>query len=111
MNMTIEFFLLLQPRNLSPTENKQREKTKCHSPRKYHCCCVHCVHHHRLSSSHLTVSPVALGVVALPGLPSAGVGLGVAVALVDTTGLLAGGSETTGFAVLYTLVFILSSLT
>lgn len=37
---------------------------------------------------------------ALPGLSSAGVGLGVAVALVDTTGLLADGSETAGFAVL-----------
>lgn len=37
---------------------------------------------------------------AQPGLSSAGVGLGVAVALVDTTRLLAGGSKTTRFAVL-----------
>lgn len=61
----------------------------------------HSHHHPGLGdSSHLTVSPVALGVVALPGLPATGGGLGVAVALVDTTGLLAGGSETTRLAVL-----------
>lgn len=53
----------------------------------------------------LTVTPVLLGVVALPGLPAAGSGLGVAVALVETAGLLAGGSETTGLAVLKTQVY------
>ena len=37
---------------------------------------------------------------ALPGLSAAGLGLVVAVALVETTGLLAGGSETTSLAVL-----------
>ena len=37
---------------------------------------------------------------ALPGLPAAGLGLGVAVALVETTGLLAGGGEAAGLAVL-----------
>ena len=49
---------------------------------------------------HLTVSPVALGVLALPGVAATSLGVVVAVALVDTTGLLAGGSETTGLAVL-----------
>lgn len=48
----------------------------------------------------LTVSPVALGIVTLPGMASAGVGVVELVAAVDTTGLLAGSSETTGFAVL-----------
>jgi len=38
--------------------------------------------------------------VALPGLSAAGLGLVVAVALVETTGLLAGGGETTSLAVL-----------
>lgn len=51
-------------------------------------------------SLHLTVSPEVLGVESFPGLPSAGGCLVVAVALVETTGLLAGGSKTTGFAVL-----------
>ena len=37
---------------------------------------------------------------ALPGLSAAGLGLVVAVALVETTGLLAGGGETTSLAVL-----------
>lgn len=36
----------------------------------------------------------------LPGLPAAGLGLGVAVTLVETTGLLAGGGEAAGLAVL-----------
>ena len=36
----------------------------------------------------------------LPGLSAAGLGLGVAVALVETTGSLASSSETTGLAVL-----------
>lgn len=36
----------------------------------------------------------------LPGLSAAGLGLGVAVALVETTGLLAGGGETAGLAML-----------
>lgn len=48
----------------------------------------------------LTVSPVALGVVDLPGMASAGAGVVVAMAAVDTTRLLAGGSEATRFAVL-----------
>lgn len=51
-------------------------------------------------SSHLTVSPVALGVVAQPGLPATSGGLVVAVATVDTTGLLAGSGEATRLAVL-----------
>jgi len=38
--------------------------------------------------------------VLLPGLSAAGLGLVVAVALVETTGLLAGGGEATGLAVL-----------
>ena len=37
---------------------------------------------------------------ALPGLSAAGAGLVVAVALVEAAGLLAGGSETAGLAVL-----------
>lgn len=49
---------------------------------------------------HLTVTPVALGVVELPGVAAASLGVVVAVALVDTTGLLAGGGKTTGLAVL-----------
>lgn len=49
---------------------------------------------------HLTVTPVGLGVLALPGVAAAGLGVVVAVALVDTTGLLAGSGETTGLAVL-----------
>jgi len=48
----------------------------------------------------LTVTPVALGVVPLPGLPAAGSGLVVSVALVETPGLLASGSKTTRLAVL-----------
>lgn len=48
----------------------------------------------------LTVSPVALSVEALPGLSPASSGLVVSVALVETTGLLAGGGETAQFTVL-----------
>ena len=55
---------------------------------------------HDCALTHLTVTPVALGVVELPGVAAAGLGVVVAVALVDTTRLLAGSSETTGFAVL-----------
>lgn len=51
-------------------------------------------------SLHLTVSPEFLGVESFPGLPSAGGGLVVTVTLAETTRLLAGSSETTGFAVL-----------
>lgn len=51
-------------------------------------------------SAHLPVSPEAEGVVSLPGLAAAGVGLGVTVTLLDTTGLLASGSEATRLAVL-----------
>lgn len=56
--------------------------------------------HRNCSSPHLTVSPVALGVEAFPGLPSAGGGLGVAVAPSETTGSLASGGQAAGFAVL-----------
>ena len=52
------------------------------------------------SVSRLPVTPEGEGVVALPGLPAAGLGLGVAVALVETTRLLAGGGEAAGLAVL-----------
>lgn len=48
----------------------------------------------------LAVSPVALRVLQLPGVTAAGLRVVVAVALVDTTGLLAGGGETAGLAVL-----------
>jgi hypothetical protein len=48
----------------------------------------------------LTVTPQRQGVVSLPGLSAASLGLVVAVTLVETTGLLAGGSETTRLAVL-----------
>jgi hypothetical protein len=48
----------------------------------------------------LPVTPQGEGVVALPGLSPAGAGLVVAVALVETTRLLAGGGETAGLAVL-----------
>lgn len=58
------------------------------------------IEHQTCASTHLTVTPVALGVVELPGVATASLGVVVAVALVDTTGLLAGGSETTGLAVL-----------
>jgi len=50
--------------------------------------------------AHLPVAPQGEGVVTLPGLAAAGLGLGVAVALVETTRLLAGGGETTSLAVL-----------
>jgi len=50
--------------------------------------------------AHLTVTPVALGVLELPGVATARLGVVVAVTLVDTTGLLAGSSETTSLAVL-----------
>lgn len=52
------------------------------------------------AAASLTVSPQVEGVVALPGLPAASPGLVVAVALVETTGLLAGGSEAALLAVL-----------
>lgn len=54
----------------------------------------------RISARRLSVAPQGQSVVAQPGLSAAGLGLVVAVALVETTGLLAGGSETTGLAVL-----------
>jgi hypothetical protein len=50
--------------------------------------------------SHLTVAPVALGVLALPGVAATGLGVVVTVTLVHTTGLLASGGETTRLAVL-----------
>lgn len=49
---------------------------------------------------HLTVAPVALGVLELPGVTAASLGVVVTVALVDTAGLLAGSGETTALAVL-----------
>jgi hypothetical protein len=48
----------------------------------------------------LPVAPQGQGVVAEPGLSAAGLGLVVAVALVETAGLLAGGGEAAGLAVL-----------
>lgn len=51
-------------------------------------------------ASCLSVAPQGQGVVLLPGLPAAGLGLGVAVALVETTGLLASGGEAARLAVL-----------
>jgi hypothetical protein len=48
----------------------------------------------------LTVTVELEGVVALPGLATAGSGLVVAVALVETAGLLAGGGKATRLAVL-----------
>lgn len=48
----------------------------------------------------LSVTPQGQGVVSLPGLSAASLGLVVAVALVETTGLLAGGGETASLAVL-----------
>lgn len=58
------------------------------------------IKHQTCALMHLTVTPVALGVVELPGVAAAGLGVVVAVTLVDTTGLLAGSGETTGLAVL-----------
>jgi hypothetical protein len=48
----------------------------------------------------LAVAPEGEAVVALPGLSAASLGLVVPVALVETTGLLASGGETTSLAVL-----------
>lgn len=56
--------------------------------------------HWESALSHLTVTPVALGVLALPGVAATSLGVVVAVTLVDTTGLLASGGEATGLAVL-----------
>lgn len=52
------------------------------------------------SRTCLSVAPEREGVVPLPGLSAASLGLVVAVALVETTGLLAGGGEAAGLAVL-----------
>ena len=52
------------------------------------------------SSSRLTVSPELLGVLASPGVTTAGAGVVEAVTLVDTTGLLAGRGKTTSLTVL-----------
>lgn len=52
------------------------------------------------SSTRLSVTPERKGVVSLPGLSAASLGLVVTVTLVETTGLLAGGSEAAGLAVL-----------
>lgn len=56
--------------------------------------------YHSSASVRLTVTPVALGVLELPGVAAASLGVVVAVALVDTTGLLASGGKTTALAVL-----------
>lgn len=48
----------------------------------------------------LSVSPQGQGVVSLPGLSSAGLGVGVSVTLVDTSGLLTSGSQTSSLTVL-----------
>jgi hypothetical protein len=53
-----------------------------------------------LQLNRLSVTPERQGVVALPGLSAASLGLVVAVALVETAGLLAGGCEAAGLAVL-----------
>lgn len=55
---------------------------------------------HASASTHLTVAPEALGVLELPGVAATGLGVVVAVALVDTTGLLAGSGKTTSLTVL-----------
>lgn len=55
---------------------------------------------HASKLARLTVTPVALGVLALPGVAATRLGVVVAVALVDTTGLLAGSGKTTGLTVL-----------
>ena len=55
---------------------------------------------HTQLSSRLTVSPELLGVLASPGVTTAGAGVVEAVTLVDTTGLLAGRGETTSLTVL-----------
>jgi hypothetical protein len=52
------------------------------------------------TSTRLSVTPEREGVVSLPGLSATSLGLVVAVTLVETTGLLASGSETAGLAVL-----------
>jgi len=51
-------------------------------------------------ATRLPVSPQGEGVVTLPGLSATGLGLGVAMALVETTRALAGGGKATGLAVL-----------
>jgi len=53
-----------------------------------------------LGSVYLPVPPQRQSVVTLPGLAATGSGLVVPVALVETPGLLASGSKTTGLAVL-----------
>jgi hypothetical protein len=54
----------------------------------------------RRSTRRLSVAPQRQGVVSLPGLSAAGTCVVVAVALVETTRLLASGSEATSLAVL-----------
>ena len=55
---------------------------------------------HASALMHLTVAPEALGVLELPGVAATSLGVVVAVALVDTTGLLAGSGKTTSLTVL-----------
>lgn len=50
--------------------------------------------------TRLPVAPQRKGVLSLPGVTAAGLGVVVAMALVETTALLAGGSETAHLAVL-----------
>lgn len=52
------------------------------------------------SNLHLSVAPERQGVLSLPGVATTSLGVVVAVALVHTSALLAGGGETTGLAVL-----------
>lgn len=82
--------LLRKGRNgcLDETEDSTTSTTTENSPLKL------------LTADCLTVSPVGLGVEALPGLPAAGVGLVVSVTLVHATRLLASGGETTALTVL-----------
>ena len=52
------------------------------------------------ASIRLAVAPVALGIVELPSMAAASLGVVVAVTLVNTTGLLASCGETTALTVL-----------
>lgn len=57
-----------------------------------------------------TIPPVALHVLPLPRLPSSGRRLGEAMPLAETTGFLAGGGETPGFAVLVSRLAMKTSM-
>jgi hypothetical protein len=81
-------------------ESRARDEINTSSLKRFFPHSKHNKHLRRSTPLPLTVSPVALGVLALPGVATARAGVVVAVALVDTTGLLASGGETTGLAVL-----------